>query len=175
MTSSTPATLAPSTNGVDHASDTGEALRQVIDKISRNSSADTAFGTPRVVGERTLIPVARVMYGFGGGSGGERDQQRGGGAGGGVAVRPIAVIEATSEKVRVVPVVDVQSMMSRVFAFAALAMLVGTLMRRPWTRRPGWNVKIGRISPRLSVTSTPTFKFRAPPSRFIMRRLFRGH
>ena len=69
MTTSAPATMPPYTNGISQSTDTSDTLHHVVNQITRNGSADTAFGTPCVVGERTLIPVARVMYGFGGGSG----------------------------------------------------------------------------------------------------------
>ena len=156
---STP-TIAPSANGsIDQRSEVADPLRSVIDQVARNGKADVAFGTPQVIGARTLIPVARVMYGFGGGSG-DSTRQQGSGGGGALGVRPFAIIEVTNERVRVVPIVDVQSMMARVFAFATAAMLLAAVLRRARARRAGSHVKIGRIEPHFSVTSIPTIRFR---------------
>jgi uncharacterized spore protein YtfJ len=173
MTTSTLQTLAPPANGTVQSSESDAALRRVIDQFATNGKADVAFGTPHVIGDRTLIPVARVMYGFGGGAGTDTAQQRGSGAGGGLAVRPFALIEATPDKVRVVPIVDVQRMIGRVIAFATVALVVAGLMRRPHGDHHRSNVKIGRIEPHFSLTSTPTFRFHRAPSGGMLRKLVR--
>jgi len=173
MTSSTLQTLAPPANGTVQSSESDGALRRVIDQFATNGKADVAFGKPQVIGNRTLIPVARVMYGFGGGAGTDAAQQRGGGAGGGLAVRPFAVIEATADKVRVVPIVDVQRMIGRVFAFATVALVLAAFMRRQHGDQRRSHVKIGRIEPHFSLTSTPTFRFHRPPSGGMLRKLVR--
>jgi uncharacterized spore protein YtfJ len=173
MTSSTLQTVAPPANGTVQSSEVDAALRRVIDQFGSNGKADVAFGTPQVIGSRTLIPVARVMYGFGGGGGTDTARQRGSGAGGGLAVRPFAVIEATPDKVRVVPIVDVQRMIGRVFAFATVALVVAAFMRRPHGDQRGSHVKIGRIEPHFSLTSTPTFRFHRARSGGMLRRLVR--
>ena len=71
-----------------------------------NVSAERVFGEPVRVGERVVIPAATIAYGggFGFGSGGE--QIGGGGGGGGADGRPVAVIEASPEGVRIRPVID---------------------------------------------------------------------
>src|SRR5689334_17374312 len=111
MTTSASPRVAPSTDGIDRSSSTANALRSLIGQVAGNARADVAFGTPQVIGQRTLIPVARVIYGYGAGNGDSTKQQ--GGAGGGLAVRPFAVVEVTQDQVRIVPIVDVQTMISR--------------------------------------------------------------
>jgi uncharacterized spore protein YtfJ len=73
-----------------------------------------------VVEGRTVIPVAKVAYGFGAGVGrtteaeeeaaGEATEEGDGGAagGGGVLAQPFAVVEVTPEGTRVAPVIDEQ-------------------------------------------------------------------
>jgi hypothetical protein len=56
-------------NGIHPPPETDQALRRVIDQVATNANAEVAFGTARVIGERTFIPVAQISYGFGGGSG----------------------------------------------------------------------------------------------------------
>ncbi len=74
------------------------------------------FGEPIQVGDNLIIPAAEILaaygYGFGGGYGeeGKAEVNRGGGGGGGgggrTFSRPVAVIVASSEGVRVEPVID---------------------------------------------------------------------
>jgi uncharacterized spore protein YtfJ len=68
-----------------------------------------AFGEPQVVGDKTLIPVAKVGYGYGLGFGqgaGEPEEEgkqaeagEGGGGGGTAAAKPLGVIVVTPEEV----------------------------------------------------------------------------
>src|SRR5579864_7839729 len=157
MAMTTPASpaIGSSSNGINRSPETADALRRVIDQLTTNGKTDVAFGTPQVIGDRTIIPVARVMYAFGGGSGSDSMRQGGSGALGGLTVRPFAVVEVSQHNVRVVPIVDVQSMMGRVFAFATAAVFVAMFARRARGQQRHVQLKIGRIEPRLSVTSSP--------------------
>jgi uncharacterized spore protein YtfJ len=172
MTTPASPAIASSSNGITRPVETADALRRVIEQLTTNGKADVAFGTPKVIGDRTIIPVARVMHLFGGGAGAENPQQ-GSGAGGGLAVRPFAVVEVSQDKVRVVPIIDVQSMVGRVFAFATAAMLVATLAQRAREQQRRSHVKIGRIEPHFSVTSAPTIHVQRPGSGGMLRRLLR--
>ena len=101
-----------------------EKVFEVVDKLRDTASADAAFGEPREVEGRVLIPVASVFTGLGAGFGrgtpedeGESEAQEGageadasegegGGAGGGAGSRPVAVIEVTEDETIVRPIVD---------------------------------------------------------------------
>ncbi|WP_255169996.1 GerW family sporulation protein [Natrononativus amylolyticus] len=101
---------------------TFEAL---VDRVTGSMTVRTAFGEPITVDGRTIVPVAKVGYGFGGGFGpNETDEPttdaeerasadaeertsadaEDGGFGAGGAVRPAGVIEITDEETRFVPV-----------------------------------------------------------------------
>jgi uncharacterized spore protein YtfJ len=69
-------------------------------------SADRVFAEPVHVGDRVVIPAASVEFSGGFGFGGDTRDNGGGGAGGHKAGRPVAVIEAGPEGVRVRPVID---------------------------------------------------------------------
>jgi len=68
-----------------------------------------AFGEPQVIGDKTLIPVAKVGYGyglgFGQGTGAPEEEGKqvpggeGGGGGGTAATKPLGVIVVTPEEV----------------------------------------------------------------------------
>ncbi len=84
-------------------------LFETIEKARETAHWRAAFGEPHVVEGRTLIPVARVSYGFGLGFGsgtGPAEQEgepapggEGGGAGGGASAKPLGVIVVTPEAV----------------------------------------------------------------------------
>ncbi|MHB0871819.1 MAG: GerW family sporulation protein [Chloroflexota bacterium] len=122
----------------------GETTADAVDKIGAllrdlisMGRANAAFGDPRTVGDRTVIPVAEVMYGFGAGMGsgqgpgpqGQPSGGSGGGSGGGVRTRPIAAIVIGPEGVSVQPVVDVTQI--------GMAALVACVFSLFWMRRLG--------------------------------------
>jgi len=86
-------------------------LQKFIDSV-RNSLAESAnvrrvFGDPITVGNKTIIPVARIGYGFGAGGGNgprhpnseaNRPSGEGGGGGGGMGAVPLGVVEITPER-----------------------------------------------------------------------------
>lgn len=84
----------------------------LAERLSTSGNARSIYGEPVSVGEKTIIPVARVSYGFGGGTGmkgknrakGEENVEEGVGGGGGVKVAPAGVIEVTKETTRFVSV-----------------------------------------------------------------------
>jgi uncharacterized spore protein YtfJ len=105
-----------------------EKLFEVVNGLRDKASADAAFGEPREVEGRVLIPVASVATGLGMGFGsgmpadqveaeapdeaeeaempGEPEMPEGGGGGGGARSRPVAVIEVTETETIVRPIVD---------------------------------------------------------------------
>jgi uncharacterized spore protein YtfJ len=89
-----------------------ELIGQMLDSL--NTTA--VFGAPVHEGDVTVIPVARVWYGFGEGSGsgtagapsesGEVQTGEGGGGGGGGRARPLGYIRIAGDDVRFEPIVD---------------------------------------------------------------------
>lgn len=70
----------------------GRFIGQLADKLGAIATAKTIYGDPIERGEITVIPVAKVLYGFGGGEG-EKDGHGGAGGGGGIKVIPVGYIE----------------------------------------------------------------------------------
>jgi uncharacterized spore protein YtfJ len=65
------------------------------------------YGDPVNVGGRTVIPVARVSYGFGAGGSEEAKSERGGSGGGaGMSVRPVGALEINEAGTRFIPFID---------------------------------------------------------------------
>src|SRR5262245_15780908 len=68
-----------------------ELLQTLSDRIAASAKIKNVHGEPVTVGNRTVIPVARVTLGFGGGAGEEKGAKEGhgGGGGGGVAAEAL--------------------------------------------------------------------------------------
>lgn len=80
-----------------------DAIARIVDKLGAKAGVQAAFGEPVTNGDVTVVPVARVRWGFGGGSGMGPDPKTtaengtatssGSGAGGAVGVTPIGYLE----------------------------------------------------------------------------------
>lgn len=93
-----------------------------VESLSK-AGAHTVYGDPVVVGSRTVVPVARVVYGFGGGSDGTPG---GGGGGGGVVATPVGALELTESETRFVPLRPYR----RLLAAGFVGVLAGYLLGR---------------------------------------------
>jgi uncharacterized spore protein YtfJ len=97
----------------NHVMDVKQTLEALAERL-QTTGVRTVFGEPISAEGRTIIPVARVAYGFGGGGGlsGKRPGQsgdvngEGAGGGGGVRAVPAGVIEITREQTRFVRFAD---------------------------------------------------------------------
>ncbi|MHB0975744.1 MAG: spore germination protein GerW family protein [Candidatus Aquicultorales bacterium] len=97
-----------------------DKLSEIIDKLSAalgsNGGAQLVFGETRMVGEKAIIPVAKVGYGFGGGGGTGKAPQaetgEGAGFGGGINLKPVGFIEITPAGVVYRPVFDLTALLT---------------------------------------------------------------
>jgi uncharacterized spore protein YtfJ len=121
-----------------------DTVQDTLDKFLDAANVYAVYGEPVYQGDTAIIPTAEVLsaMGFGVGSGygrGSDDQEsgQGGGAGGGgggrILSRPVAVIVASPEGVRVEPVVDVTKV--ALAALTAAGFMVGMLVRMTSSRR----------------------------------------
>jgi uncharacterized spore protein YtfJ len=101
---------------------TAEEMVRRIGTIQDEVGASVCFGTPVERDGHTIIPVARVSFGygmgFGGGSGGKQEagsfdtspseggEGGGGGGGGGGSSTPVAIIDMSAGDVKVTPIQD---------------------------------------------------------------------
>lgn len=102
-------------------------------KEGLQSSADVkaVYGEPLETQGKTVIPVAKVAYGFGGGYGEAKGESKdkkegeGGGVGGGVAVKPLGVIEVTKEDTRYIPLSSKKKLAGALIVGFILGLLFG--------------------------------------------------
>jgi hypothetical protein len=82
-------------------------LDRLAERIGGRASVKAVFGEPIERGDLTIVPVARVRWGFGGGSGtsGGDAEAAGSGGGGGVAADPAGYIEIRAGEARFRPIV----------------------------------------------------------------------
>ena len=108
-----------------------EILEPIAEKLQSGTNVRAVYGDPVEAHGKTIIPVAKVAYGFGGGFG-KKDTGDGepakdeGGAGGGAAARPIGVIEVSEEGTRYIPIHSGK----KLAGILALGFIVGYLIGR---------------------------------------------
>ena len=106
----------------------------IQEKIAHSAHVKTVFGDPIAAEGKTIIPVARIRYGFGGGMGSgptrggdEHRLGQGGGGGGGVMAIPVGVVEVSASGTRFIPVLSRKRMGGLILA----GFIAGYL----WSRR----------------------------------------
>ena len=111
-----------------------EMLEKLAESLVSKVSVKSVFGEPIQSDGKTVIPVARVFYAFGGGfgtgpkNGGALGQHgEGGGGGGGVRAYPAGALEITPSSTRFVPFSDARWLLA---AFSVGAFAGALLARR---------------------------------------------
>jgi len=84
-----------------------ETLSSIIGELKAIASTKTVIGDPITLGDKMVVPVSRIMVGFGvGGGEGEEVKKRGGFAGGGAGgarIEPIGFILIDEDKISFLP------------------------------------------------------------------------
>ncbi len=111
-----------------------EELVQSISELPDRMGAGACFGSPVERDGHTLIPVARISFGYGMGFGrgsggdskgdgfgheGDSGEGEGGGGGGGGSSTPVAVIDVTRDDVAIKPIMDPMRVTMSSLALAA--------------------------------------------------------
>ena len=131
-----------------------DRMGQLLQQLVASGGANAAFGEPRTVGDRTIIPAAEVMRAFGFGMGsspgrgpgtGHTSAGSGGGGGGGTRTRPVAAIVVGPEGVYVQPIVDMTQIWLAALTAGAFSLL---WMRRLGARVGGMSAAAVEPSPR---------------------------
>lgn len=130
-----------------------DELQTILDDLQDSANARAVFGDPVEREGKTVIPVARIALGFGGGFGsadgstgedagdeltvtvdetGEGPGGSGAGGGGGAMARPVGALEITDHDTRFVPIGS-----DRRRAAALVGLGIGILLGRWLGRRAG--------------------------------------
>ncbi|MGA2193559.1 MAG: spore germination protein GerW family protein [Nitrospirota bacterium] len=103
-------------------------VQTITERLQNSASVKTIYGEPISAGGRTIIPVAKIAYGFGGGSHGGENADSGGG--GGVAAKPVGVLEVTPETTRYISLGMEKTIIGAVVAGVFLGLLLGKRLHR---------------------------------------------
>jgi uncharacterized spore protein YtfJ len=114
-------------NGTDHATPKRKIsfVERVAEKMGVHASAKAVFAEPVQQDGVTVIPVAKVRWGFGGGSG-RKQGKRGKGGGGGLQVSPLGYIEINQGQTQFKPIRDPMALVP----IAAVGSLAGWVILR---------------------------------------------
>lgn len=110
-------------------------LQSLKESISGQVSVKAIYGEPISAQGRTVIPVAKLMYGYGAGagSGGVGDSStrgEGGGGGAGVCAIPVGVIEVSDQQTRFIPITNRKKLVGAVLAGIFLGISMSWRRRR---------------------------------------------
>jgi uncharacterized spore protein YtfJ len=129
--------LMQNPNEIESGEAAVDAVQSTMDRLIATGDVDMVYGQPVQHGQNLVIPTAEILSvaGFGVGYGSGTDSQvpansgggGGGGGGGRVLARPVAVIIASPDDVRVEPVMDITKV--ALAALTAFGFVVTTLLR----------------------------------------------
>src|SRR5499425_3890113 len=111
-------------------------LQSLKESVLAQANVKAIYGEPISAQEKTIIPVAKIMYGYGagvgtGGVGDTRARGEGGGGGGGIRAVPVGVIEVSSNQpTRFVPITDRKKLGAAAMAGILLGMWLGWRRKR---------------------------------------------
>jgi uncharacterized spore protein YtfJ len=114
---------------------TESLLQSLKESILSQASVKAIYGEPISAHGKTVIPVAKIMYGYGagagtGGVGDSSARGEGGGGGGGVRAIPVGVIEISEQQTSFVPITDRKRLTGALLAGIGLGMWLGWRRRR---------------------------------------------
>ena len=108
-----------------------DLIEKISDSLNSTATVKSVFGDPIHAEGRTVVPIAKVAYGFGAGSGSghreEGEEGEGGGGGGGVRAYPAGALEITAGGTRFIRYHDPRWWIA---AFSAGVVFAGFLSRR---------------------------------------------
>ncbi len=103
-------------------------LERIAEKLGMHAKASTVYSEPIERDGTTVIPVAKVRFGFGGGT--KAGQQQGSGAGGGMNVTPLGYIEIKQGQAEYRPIREPSSYVPIILAGGVAGCLLLRAMRK---------------------------------------------
>ena len=109
-------------------------LQSLKESVTSQASVKTLYGEPISAHEKTIIPVAKILFAYGAGAGsggmGENSTKGEGGGGGGVRAIPVGVIEVSTGQTRFVPITSRKKLVAASFGGIVVGAFIGWLRRR---------------------------------------------
>jgi uncharacterized spore protein YtfJ len=115
---------------------TKEMIDSAMEHLQTMASVKTAYGDPVVMDGKTIIPVARVALGFGGGhkkiesAGDDATGADNVGGPGGVIAKPIGVVEINGQETKFIPFAQTKKLAIMALIGSGIGFGLGWLLRR---------------------------------------------
>jgi uncharacterized spore protein YtfJ len=112
---------------------TKELIDSAVAHLKASASVKTVYGEPIVVDGKTIIPVAKVAYGFGGGMGPqtkEKGEAAGQGAGGGLSAKPVGMVEIAGNETKFVPIAPKRTVAMTALFASGIGLGLGLILGR---------------------------------------------
>lgn len=120
---------------------TKELIDSAVEHLHASASVKAVYGEPVRMDGKTIIPVAKVAYGFGGGTGTKKTAvglegktpaagESGEGAGGGLTAKPIGVLEISGDETKFVPFAQTKKLTIAAAIGSGLGLVLGFLLGR---------------------------------------------
>jgi uncharacterized spore protein YtfJ len=107
-----------------------EIFKTIVEPLQSTAAVKSVFGDPVSAQGKTVIPVARIAWGFGGGWGKREREGKpaedGEGGGGGVVATPLGVFEVTDSETRFIPLNENRKFVAGGFAGLVIGFLWAT-------------------------------------------------
>jgi len=110
-------------------------LQSLKESILGQAGVKAIYGEPITAQGKTVIPVAKLMFGYGagagtGGVGNSSAQGEGGGGAAGVRAIPVGVIEVSEKETRFIPITSRKKLAGAIVAGALLGIFLSWRRRR---------------------------------------------
>lgn len=120
---------------------TKELIDSAVEHLHVSAGIKTVYGEPVAIAGKTIIPVAKVAYGFGGGTGTRQTPaasegrapgagESGEGAGGGLTAKPVGVVEISGAETKFVPFGQTKKVTIAAAIGSGLGLVFGFLLGR---------------------------------------------
>lgn len=117
---------------------TKQLIDSAVEHLHARAGVKTVYGEPVAIDGKTVIPVARVAYGFGGGTGAKKTPPgaegkasgAGEGVGGGLTAKPVGVVEISGAETKFVPFGQTKRLTIAAAIGSGLGLLFGFFLGR---------------------------------------------
>ena len=95
-----------------------ELIKNTLKEAQELMTSRTVVGEPIKTDTHTVIPVSKVMFGFGGGGGTSGKSENGEGVGGGWSIEPVAFVVVGEDGAKLMTIGDKESLTGRLMDLA---------------------------------------------------------
>jgi uncharacterized spore protein YtfJ len=127
---------------------TKELIESAVEHVQARAGVKIVYGDPVAIDGKTIIPVAKIAYGFGGGTAAKKTSaapkktsaapeeespaagESGEGAGGGLSAKPVGVVEISGAGTKFVPFAQTKKLTIAAAIGSGLGLVFGFLAGR---------------------------------------------